>query len=226
MQAAERRHASSPTQTLFRLKGGGLKENPGDIVIRVSMKPSRTKKRITKGRRKCQGDIHPDDPNKFFYHSSKGVDKYLRADAFARMLAKKDADRRARMATDDGRLSAVRASLKCRAKREGVSFDLTLSQLKQLVNDTGDNCPVTGTPFNTPSCNQGPEFDPTFDRVFPEVGYRWYNLRRISRRANSMKGNKTTVPPSHPLYAYMSHSQLEVLFVMRHWAQSSQNPWD
>lgn len=77
-------------------------------------------------------------------------------------------------------------SIKARAKRDGIPFDLTVDDI--VIPDV---CPV----FNVPIARNnkiGPgSFSPSVDRIIPSLGYIKGNIQIISHLANSMKQNAT-----------------------------------
>jgi len=78
------------------------------------------------------------------------------------------------------------SSAKSRAKRDGVEFDITRSDI--IIPDI---CPVYGIPL-IPSKSKGPSLNsPTLDRVNPLKGYVKDNVRVISHKANARKQNNT-----------------------------------
>lgn len=81
------------------------------------------------------------------------------------------------------------ASAKSRAKKEGVSFGLTLAHV--IIPSL---CPILGIPLFFPKENgkfyRGPN-TPTIDRINPLNGYVPNNIAIISWRANRLKNNAT-----------------------------------
>lgn len=74
-----------------------------------------------------------------------------------------------------------------RARTEGVTFDLSLSDI--LIPDS---CPALGTPLVKKHGKGGGADSPSLDRLKPELGYVPGNVAVISNRANSIKNNATS----------------------------------
>lgn len=73
-------------------------------------------------------------------------------------------------------------SAKARAKKAGVPFDLSASDIT-----IPDLCPVFGTKLERGTGQDSP----TLDRVAPHLGYVRGNVMVMSRRANTMKCDAT-----------------------------------
>lgn len=93
-------------------------------------------------------------------------------------------------------------AIRCRAKNNGVPFDLTLEDL-----DIPTECPVLGIPLNdkwgSPNGAQASTNTPSVDRLIPEMGYVKGNTRVISNRANRIKTD-ATVEEIGLLYKWLS----------------------
>jgi len=74
---------------------------------------------------------------------------------------------------------------KQRAKRRGLPFDLSVSDIK-----IPDKCPVLGIEI-LPSNGRLSDNSPSIDRVRPDLGYVRGNVRVISWRANRIKTDAT-----------------------------------
>lgn len=83
-------------------------------------------------------------------------------------------------------LNAVR----CRAKRDGVLFNLTLEDL-----EIPTLCPALGITLNSKWGSEGRtntrDNTPSIDRIVPSLGYVKGNTRVISHRANRIKTDAT-----------------------------------
>ena len=79
-------------------------------------------------------------------------------------------------------------SLKGRAKQRGLAFDLTPEYVKQLWNECGGICPMTGVPMLKKSYVNDP-FSMSVDRLDPKKGYIKGNVRLISRWYNIARSN-------------------------------------
>jgi hypothetical protein len=78
---------------------------------------------------------------------------------------------------------------KMRAKRYGVSFDLTSEYVKSCIPLDG-YCPITLQAFERGEGKVGPK-SMTLDRVIPELGYVIGNVLVVSHLANTIKQNCT-----------------------------------
>lgn len=77
--------------------------------------------------------------------------------------------------------------LRCRCKKKGTPFNLTVEDLQ-----IPDVCPALGTPFVLGSGNRWRgDANPSIDRLRPELGYVKGNVKIISWRANNLKNNCT-----------------------------------
>jgi len=72
-----------------------------------------------------------------------------------------------------------------RAKRKGVPFDLTISDVQLPAV-----CPILGMPLTVNDGRCGSDSF-SLDRIIPERGYVKGNVRVISFRANTIKSNAT-----------------------------------
>jgi len=75
-----------------------------------------------------------------------------------------------------------------RARRKGVPFRLTVNDIPPIPED--GKCPVLGIPLMRALGFQG-DGSPTLDRIIPHLGYVPGNVRIISFRANTLKGDGT-----------------------------------
>jgi hypothetical protein len=76
-------------------------------------------------------------------------------------------------------------SAKARAKRSGIPFSITVSDI--VVPSV---CPVFGTPL-TCGVKSVHDSSASLDRIIPELGYVKGNIAVISHRANRIKNNAT-----------------------------------
>lgn len=82
-------------------------------------------------------------------------------------------------------------SAKCRAKKKGLKFDVTPSDLLELYVE---RCPILNIKLNWSGGGgrRGATFDsPSLDRKIPSLGYVKDNLWIISYRANTIKSDAT-----------------------------------
>jgi hypothetical protein len=80
-------------------------------------------------------------------------------------------------------------SIKTRAKKLGVPFNLTVGYLRSIMTDT---CPVLGIPLMSSIGGTGPtDNSPTIDRIIPELGYVEGNVMVVSKLANQIKSSAT-----------------------------------
>lgn len=77
-------------------------------------------------------------------------------------------------------------SIKGRASKQGLPFDLTLEDLGEVPS----HCPILGIPIkrNTGGLSRAQD-SPSVDRIIPELGYVKGNIQIISMRANVMKND-------------------------------------
>jgi hypothetical protein len=74
---------------------------------------------------------------------------------------------------------------KYRAKRDGLNFDLVLSDIHIPTH-----CPVLGLPLQGKTGTKGPsDNSPTLDRIRPGLGYIKGNVMVISNLANRLKSD-------------------------------------
>lgn len=83
----------------------------------------------------------------------------------------------------DYRKGLLRAA-RHRAKCKNIPFNITTEDLEKI-----DICPVLGIPIFTHSLNNPNA--PSIDRIIPALGYVKGNVKIISRRANTLKGDAT-----------------------------------
>jgi hypothetical protein len=88
------------------------------------------------------------------------------------------------------------AVCKCRAKKIGVPFNLTVSDIVYP-----ENCPVLVMKLERRSGRLAGA-SPSLDRLIPSLGYVSGNVRVISQRANTLKSN-ATVREMELVLAYM-----------------------
>jgi hypothetical protein len=84
-----------------------------------------------------------------------------------------------------------------RAKKQGIPFDLTLSDLVVPVA-----CPVLGIVLSKRHGKGSCPASPSLDRVIPDHGYVRGNVHIISMRANRLKSN-ATIDDLEAVLAYM-----------------------
>jgi len=91
------------------------------------------------------------------------------------------------MSTKRGHLCAFKSHAMQRAKKNSLSFDLTIDYLETIATDT---CPVFKQKFRW-GRHKGKyhDFTPSLDRIIPELGYVQGNVVFISLKANRIKNN-------------------------------------
>lgn len=82
-------------------------------------------------------------------------------------------------------LNNRRARLKKRAIEAGIPFNLTHSEMRELLQCRV--CPVLDIPLDSSSFGNRP----SVDRIDPHLGYVVGNVRIISNRANTLRSNAT-----------------------------------
>ena len=79
-------------------------------------------------------------------------------------------------------------SLKGRARRKGVKFDLDIEHLRHLWSECGGKCPMTGVSMLKKSYVNNP-LAMTVDRLDGKKGYIKGNVRLVSRWYNIARSN-------------------------------------
>ena len=79
-------------------------------------------------------------------------------------------------------------SIKSRAKRLGVPFNLTGEYLRSIHTTT---CPVLGILLERSIGGPATDNSPTIDRIIPSIGYVEGNVMIISKLANQIKSSAT-----------------------------------
>jgi len=82
-----------------------------------------------------------------------------------------------------GRQNRMLQGAKHRARRKGVTFTLTIEDIRR---EWSDICPVLNVPMET-----GTNTVHSLDRINPALGYVPGNVRVISFRANTIKSDAT-----------------------------------
>ncbi len=77
-------------------------------------------------------------------------------------------------------------SAKYRAKKKGLDFNITTEDVS-----IPEFCPVLGIPLKTSDNGKPQNNSPTIDRIENSKGYVRGNVKIISHRANTLKGNAT-----------------------------------
>lgn len=96
--------------------------------------------------------------------------------------------------TKNGRINNILTTIKARAKRKNLPFNLTQAYLKSIATDL---CPVFNIPLMWVRENSNKPcaayFDsPSLDRINPQLGYVEGNVAWISMKANYIKSNATS----------------------------------
>jgi hypothetical protein len=91
-------------------------------------------------------------------------------------------------------------SVKARAKRNGLDFDLTPEDILPWPT----HCQVFGVPLQFDCSRHVAEYSPSIDRHDNRLGYVKGNVRVISRRANILK-NSATVDELRAVVQYLEH---------------------
>ena len=83
-------------------------------------------------------------------------------------------------------------AFKKRAKQQKVPFDLTVTDIKDLLKNAGMICPVLVVKMEiTELHSNNSDFSPSFDRIYPKKGYTKGNVIVISNKANRIKTDAT-----------------------------------
>lgn len=78
-------------------------------------------------------------------------------------------------------------NFKKRASLANVPFDLTKEDLKELLENAGDKCPVLGIKFVKNANKDNKDYSPSVDRIDPKKGYTKNNTIVVSFLANRIK---------------------------------------
>lgn len=98
-------------------------------------------------------------------------------------------------------------ALKCRAKRKGIPFNLTVEDL-----EVPEVCLVLGIPllqWGENGVSDIKDDSPSVDRLVPEIGYVKGNIHIISQRANRIKHN-ASLEEIGKLYEWMKRTTEEM----------------
>ena len=90
---------------------------------------------------------------------------------------------------------------KKRAKKQGVPFDLQISDIV-----IPNMCPILGVPLVKQVAHCG-DTSPTLDKIVPDKGYIKSNIAVISHRANQLKGD-ATIEEFEMVLAYLDRYSL------------------
>lgn len=99
---------------------------------------------------------------------------------------------------DDYQVRQLLTAAKCRAKKKGLPFDLTIEDI--VIPDV---CPVLGIPL-TKGLTKTSHDSPSVDRIDNTKGYTKDNIKVISHRANFLKGD-TSIEELKKILDYMSY---------------------
>jgi hypothetical protein len=83
-------------------------------------------------------------------------------------------------------LARILHTVRYRAKRRGLAFDITVSDVH-----VPERCPVFGIPLVFGAARNS-EDSPSLDRINPRFGYVKGNVAVISQRANTIKNNASS----------------------------------
>ena len=83
-------------------------------------------------------------------------------------------------------------AFKKRAKTQKVPFDLTVEDIRDLLKNAGNICPVLGVKMTISELGSGDtNYSPSFDRIYPKKGYVKGNIVIVSNKANRIKTDAT-----------------------------------
>ena len=83
-------------------------------------------------------------------------------------------------------------AFKKRAKQQKVPFDLTVEDIRDLLKNGGNICPVLGVKMTISELGSGDtNYSPSFDRIYPKKGYVKGNIVIVSNKANRIKTDAT-----------------------------------
>ena len=120
-------------------------------------------------------------------NTKDGLQFYCRPCASAQTMSSRDSGNYRRY-QDANRHHSQLTSIRARAKKGGIPFDLTIEDLE----DIPEICPVLGIPLLRNLGNGFPsENSPSVDRIIPALGYVKDNIIIVSTLANRIKQNAT-----------------------------------
>ena len=94
---------------------------------------------------------------------------------------------------------------KRRAKKKGIEFNLTKEFVKNLWNKDSKICPILNAKYQFGVRNKN--FNPSLDRVDNNKGYLKKNVRLLSFKANSLKGDLVDVEIFKRMYEYIKNNK-------------------
>ena len=86
-------------------------------------------------------------------------------------------------------LSGLYSDTKKRAKQKGLKFELKLTDIFELFNESKGKCPISGVPFlkECPEKYFRNPYKPSVDRIDSSKGYTLKNIRLVSCFVNMCK---------------------------------------
>ncbi len=114
--------------------------------------------------------IHHGLHKKWTFHSENNVKCLLCTAERNRILAKKEP------------LRFILRDAKQHSKKSSRKFEITLEDLKKLIEIQGNKCALSGIEFNE-------EMKPSLDRIDSEKGYEINNIQLVTIEINRMKSN-------------------------------------
>ena len=94
--------------------------------------------------------------------------------------------------TKKGRREGSERASERRAKTQKVPFNLTVDDIRDLLKNAGNICPVLGVKMTTSELGSGEtNYSPSFDRIHPKKGYVKGNIVIVSNKANRIKTDAT-----------------------------------
>jgi hypothetical protein len=84
------------------------------------------------------------------------------------------------------------SAFKNRAKKQNVTFDLTVEDMRDLIKKANNVCPVLGVKMETSKLFANDNnYSPSFNRIYPKKGSTKNNIVIISTKANRIKTDAT-----------------------------------
>ena len=80
-------------------------------------------------------------------------------------------------------------NIKGKSKKNGLNFDLDLEYLRQLWDDCGGICSITGVLMTLRNSGHNNPYSMSIDRIVPERGYIKGNVRLVSLWYNRTRSN-------------------------------------
>lgn len=108
----------------------------------------------------------------------------------------------------DNHMAMLIRVAKRRAVKKGLPFDLSAHKDELVRRREVGLCELTGIPFRDTKVSegQGPKWNsPSIDRIKPDLGYVYSNIRIVLHAINSMMGDWGESIAGHVMHAYLNN---------------------